>query len=340
LRSVSARLSLRASAKLSDYVVECAWSPDGQTLAVAQGDGAIELVDAGQGGAVRHLGAHSTGALALDWFVDGATICSSGQDGSLQFWPVTRPASKPVIHRGRQWTTQIKCRPARMELATSAGRAITLWSADGTRVRELAEQTSVIQAIAWSQDAKLLAAACTGTMVLYRFDGAAVQAMRFAWPGASLTVAFSPNGRYVAAGMQDGAVRFRRLAAQSSAELSGYDSKVTVLDWTSNSRFLATGLGDEIVVWDFSGRGPEGREPGRLRGHTDRVVALAAHPSNGLVASAGRDWRIAVWEPGAQEVPLDVHMARAEPSVMRWSGDGKRLAVGHASGDLAIYELS
>ena len=320
--------------------MDCAWAPDGLTLAAALGDGGVELVDArSSAAAVRRLGCHAMGALTLDWFSGGTTLCSSGQDSALKFWPAAQPDSKPVTRTGRQWAGQLKRRPVGTQLASASGRTVTIWDAHATPICQLTEQTSVIQALAWSHDGALLAAGCTGAVILYRFEGAAVQPTRLDWPGIGLKLAFSPNGRYIAAGMQDGAVRFHRLASQETAEMSGYESKVSLLGWTSNSRFLVTPSGDELIAWDFGGRGPQGRDPLRLRGHTERITALAMHPTKSLAASAGRDWRVAVWEPGANQVPLDVQLTTAEASALCWSGDGRRLAVGQTNGDLAVYEL-
>ena len=319
--------------------MDCAWAPDGLTLAAALGDGGVQLVDARSAVPVRRLGCHAMGALALEWFSAGTILCSSGQDSALKFWPASKLDSKPVTRAGRQWAGQLKPRPGDTQLASASGRAVTIWDANATPVCELTEQTSVIQALAWSHDGALLAAACTGAVILYRFEGDAVHPTRLDWPGTGLELAFSPNGRYLAAGMQDAAVRFHRLGSQETAEMSGYESKVSLLGWTSNSRFLVTPSGDELIAWDFGGRGPQGRDPLRLHGHTERITALAMHPIKPLAASGGRDWRVAVWEPGAQQVPLDVQLTTAEASMLRWSGDGRRLAVGQTNGDLAIYEL-
>ena len=43
--------------------------------------------------------------------------------------------------------------------------------------------------------------------------------------------------------------------------MSGYSTKVRELSWHANSRFLATGGGPAVVVWDFSGKGPAGSKP-------------------------------------------------------------------------------
>jgi WD40 repeat protein len=76
-----------------------------------------------------------------------------------------------------------------------------------------------------------------------------------------------------------------------------------------------------------------------LNGHTERVDAFAWQPGGEHFVSGGRDWRIVLWRPGKAVEPLDVHMADAEVSALRWSPDGKRVAVGEKKGRVSLYDV-
>ena len=118
--------------------------------------------------------------------------------------------------------------------------------------------------------------------------------------GGPVTLAYSPDGRILAAGLQDGVVAFRYVATQKKSRMSGYDGKVTHTAWSANSRYLATASSgaSTVVVWDFGGKGPEGSTPLQLGTHTDRIEALAFQPGGKLLATAGRDWRPHARSPG------------------------------------------
>ena len=76
--------------------------------------------------------------------------------------------------------------------------------------------------------------------------------------------------------------------AESGRELhmSGYPSKVRELSWDFTGRFLATGGGDVICVWDCGGsKGPEGTTPKMLEGHGATVSAVAWQRRGFLLAS-------------------------------------------------------
>ena len=134
--------------------------------------------------------------------------------------------------------------------------------------------------------------------------------------------------------------------------MAGYDGKVTQVSWSSNSRYLATAASgaSTVVIWDFGGKGPEGTVPQQLGTHTDRIEAVAFQPVGKLLATAARDWRLALWHPGPQYrvspesgAPLpqamDVHLLPAAPAVLRWSPDGKRLAAAQADGRVTVFAV-
>ena len=80
--------------------------------------------------------------------------------------------------------------------------------------------------------------------------------------------------------------------------MRGYDGKLELVGWSDNSRYLASSAGNEVVLWDFSGKGPEGTRPIVLNGHTERVDSFAWQPGGEHLVSAGRDWRLTLWRPG------------------------------------------
>src|SRR5690606_1626721 len=93
-----------------------------------------------------------------------------------------------------------------------------------------------------------------------------------------------------------------------------------------------------VVVWDFGGKGPEGSEPLQLNGHEDRIEALSFQPGGGLLASAGRDWRVTLWRPGpGSRSALDIQLLEGPACNAAWSPDGRRLAVAQANGRIRFF---
>ena len=167
----------------------------------------------------------------------------------------------------------------------------------------------------------------------------AQQARRVLWDATYLTVSFSPNGKVLAAGVADGSVHFWYLNSAKDSQMRGYGTRVAWTGFSSNSRYLGTCAGTDLIVWDFGGKGPEGSKPIQLTGHTDRIECLAWQPNGPYLVSGGRDWRISLWCPGKASQALDAHLASAEVTAVSWAPNGSLLAVGEKSGRLTIFEL-
>jgi WD40 repeat protein len=335
-----ARLTQRARVALDTYVVECAWSSDSSAVVIAGGEGAVLLMtDACTNPQVRTLGTHALGTLAVAWQPGSGTIASSGQDGAVMLWNAAASVPARRLNSSRTWTEQLAY-SRDGKLAAAAGKTLTIWSRAGDLIGALGAHASTIAAISWDASGRQLAAATHRAMWVHQVEPLPFASRAHEVQSACLTAAFSPDGRVLAAGMQDGAVHIWYRGTERDSHMRGYAARVALTQWSSNSRQLATSSGAQLVIWDFSGKGPEGSAPLELSAHTDRIDCLAYQSGGPWLVSGGRDWRVALWLPGKAPLPLDIHMTASEVSALRWSPDGRFLAVGERGGRLTLYELA
>jgi WD40 repeat protein len=337
---MSAVLTEQASVGLDTYVVDIDWSRDGHALVVAGGEGGVVLVeDVGEKPQARVLGEHAMGAIAVGWQPGTDVVASTGQDSSIALWDTARAAEIKRLRPGVGWTERIAWSPDGKLLAAATGKVLTLWTATGELAHKFEPHPATIAALAWDKPGRDVAAAIQGGIAVHRVEPPQFGVRRYTWPAACLTASFSPNGKFLASGTQDGTVHFWNLVTGQDSQMRGYATKVLMTEWSANARYLATAAGNDVVVWDFSGKGPEGTHPLELRGHTERITALAFQPNGTYLVSAGRDWRISLWQPGKESVALDAHLSAGEISAIRWSPDGKRLAVGESKGRVTLYDF-
>ena len=107
------------------------------------------------------------------------------------------------------------------------------------------------------------------------------------------TLEWSPSGKYIATGDQDSTVHFWIANTGQDLQMWGYETKVLELAWSFNSRYLATGGGTQVVVWDCSGKGPENTRPMMLEGHQQLIKHLRFQRQGMLLASGGNDGMLA-----------------------------------------------
>jgi WD40 repeat protein len=110
-------------------------------------------------------------------------------------------------------------------------------------------------------------------------------------------------------------------------------------DYTS--RYLATGGGPVVCVWDCKAgpNGPEGSTPQMLEGHDENLTALAYQERGFLLASAALDGRVVLWQPTSRRGPQvgEFKYPSGEASVLAWNPDDRSLAAGSSSGTVAVF---
>lgn len=150
------------------------------------------------------------------------------------------------------------------------------------------------------------------------------QVVRSAPQGDLRGVSFSPDGRFVAAGCDDGLVRVYETTNWSLTRIfSGHRRSPEWAEWSPDSRYLAVmDRGYELLVWDVV----TGRLENRLPNLEENTARFAWHPeSRSLIVGA-------YGAGGAKHVGTDGTLLEAvgadnpQPAP-EWSPDGTRLAI-------------
>jgi WD40 repeat protein len=158
------------------------------------------------------------------------------------------------------------------------------------------------------------------------------------------SVALAPDGRLVIAGRQwnDRTLLAWRVtdAGLKPAAVPRIEAQRVAL--SPDGRTLAlTGEGWDVQLWDLSSPVPVPRA--RLQGHqlqgwADVVHAFAFSAGGRLLASAGRDGRLIVWDVDAAAKRHEWRLPGAATAV-GFAPDGRHLAVGRGEGTAWVLRL-
>jgi WD40 repeat protein len=324
-------------ANLGDAVAEVSWSADGSTVVAGGVDGRVALFPAAGGPLRQGFNAHAHGLFRCRCSPTEPLLATAGQDGLAKLWDPQSGALLKELAGGSAWVEQLSWAPRGKWLAFSAGKKFRLWNPTTGVVHESADHRSTVGALAFLADGSRLASACYGGVELWDVEGGR-HLEHLPWKTSLVSLSWSPDGRWVVAGTQELAVQIWELPFRPGEELamSGYPAKVRELAWHYSSRYLATGGGPEIMVWDCNGKGPAGSTPRILQGHGGKVTALSYQSAGHLLASGGTDACVFLWNAGKSSSPLRQFKLPAAITSVAWSPDGSRFVTGCRDGTVAV----
>ncbi len=334
------------TAKLDDYVIALAWSPEGQTLAAASTAGPVTLFGP-QGNVLHRLAGHADGTNAIAWAPAGAAmLASGGQDGCVRFWDPSGGSQSAEAALGPAWIEQLAWGPgpvptapgASPPLAVAAGRQLVLLARGGEVVHRFPDRAKTLSALACHPGGVAIAAAWFGGACVWDAEDFHVR-REYAYGGGIQALVWSPDGRWLVAGAQDNAVHLWIPEDDQEFHMSGYETKVRELSFSADSRWLATGGARDACVWDCSGAGPEGREPLALP-HSERVTAVAFQHRGPLLATAAGSGEACLWDPTRSEPLVATLKLTAPVSALAWSADDARLGLGSSQGGVLVLGVS
>lgn len=304
-------------------------------LAMAMADGQIVIVNT-KNKAQTTLTGHDLGCSSLCWSPDANMLVSIGQDGRLRWWDAVSLKKILDLPSGAAWGVKVTFSPDGKYLGCAAGKKLTIWDAQGKMVCQYPDHASTIAGIAWRPRLEQIISCCYGVINFWEIGGQSAK-RKFPWKGSMLTMALSPDGKYIATGDQDASVHFWDIKSGNDLMMSGYQTKVKELSWSFDSRFLATGGARAAIVWDCSGKGPAKTKPLVLGGPQENVSIVSFAPRKTILAVGSKDGLLFIWDVLSTQKPLNIARFKSEIAGIIWEEADKNIIVIDTDGVVACF---
>jgi WD40 repeat protein len=290
-----------------------AFSPNGKTLAAAGDEKTIALWDVDTGApAAQPLTGHDRAVTGVGYNPDGTVLASAGEDGKVILWKpaAAQRLARPLIgHRDEVWAVAFS--PDGRRLVSGEGRP-----EDGTQAPEHSGDEGTVRL--WDLG--------TGQSTL--LPGST---------GPTGAVAFSPDGRRIAAGSadSDGVLHLWGLSEAAQVEaLRHWNAKtpVNALVFSPDGGSLLVAEGRDLVQWDLALAPPRGRTLGTHSGNIWSL--LIRHAGRSLLAS-DETGQILVWDVAAGRQKALLKPEPSSPQILAAlaeSPDGRLVAAASREG--------
>ncbi|WP_440901237.1 trypsin-like peptidase domain-containing protein [Actinosynnema sp.] len=328
--AVSGRDRAEVMLARSAAVLAVAYSPNGETIALAHGK-QVELLHAESHSSLRFTGDHSGKVTSVAFSPDGTHVITGSDDRTARVWTI-EGEHVVTLEDHRSPVTAVTASPDGTHIATGARDGTTrIWAYTGELIIARGVRQR-ITSMAYSPDGTHLAIACAeGVVHVWTAEGDYVAALSGHGNGIN-AVTYSPDGKRITTGSDDRTARTWAADGTPVATIIDGTRPITAIAYSPDGSQIATGRSDGTAQVSTA----NGAHVADLVGHQGAITSIAYSPDGTLITTGSNDKTARTWTTDGALVAIPTNRSRTITTVV-FSPDGTRVATSSSDGAARIW---
>ncbi len=328
-------ISLTAHYKAINQI---AVSPDSKIVASCSDDNTFILWDATNGKQIR-LTSVASAVKSVLFTKDNLSIITGEQDGTISMWDLETGKLSKTIGKVPGEVNTLSFNEDASLMAIGANTLHVWRPADDALVAPFKGFTFSVTSLAFNRDSSIIAIGNhDGLITLWNPQTGSQIALLEGHTDEVTTLNFSTDGRYLASGAMDNIIIIWDISSgQKVYMLRGHSGGVrSVIFNKDGSRFASTGGWVDITLkmWEMA----TGSPLYNITGFTKGDIELVLRPGTDMLASAGGDGIIRVWNFESRQLISSIEKHGRAIRSLAFSIDGNRLASSSEDGNTYVWE--
>lgn len=272
----------------------------GSIFVVGNADGTVDVYDAITGQKTRRIAMHEKPITALCFSPDDSMLLSAAEDSSVRAWSIETLTQASQVEPIKKYETALGT--VTSFVFHPKGDQFAMGSKAG----------------------------------FWQFRNKKTYAMLFnlSLGGSSIAVAFTPSEKEYVFAVGNDLVPVENPGGAKKAILT-HDAPITGMAWSADGLWYVSSSQDRTVkIWNR-----ENELENTLRGHTDAVLCCAISPSSDMVASAGADTSIRIWDTRTGTPTRTFHGHTSPIKRLAFLASGELLASIDQSGCTKLWDM-
>ena len=312
-------MQLAVLSDIGEYVVDAAYSPDGQRIVIASvtEEHTARILDAATARQIAGISGHDGAVRSVAFSPDARRIVTASNDRTARIWDVASGVQLtvlsghgeglPAADEGGNVRSVAFSPDGRRIVTASNDRSARIWdAASGKQLAVLSGHDHAVRTAAFSPDGRrIVTASADQTARIWDADTAMPLEVLSGHTDMVWSAAFSPDGRRIVTASMDHTARIWDAdSAKQLVVLAGHGNGVVSAAWSPDGRRIVTASADQTArIWDAAGM-----QLAVLAGHGDGVVSAAWSPDGRRIVTTSADQTARIWDANVV-VDLDAQIA-------------------------------